>query len=71
MQRKKLARSKRMQAIGVAGVVTKLDLICVVGEHLDDRADLARHKAKLRHIANQGHGIEELNGGMPAYELRA
>ena len=61
MKAHELVLSKRVKSISVAGLVAELDLEGVIREQLNHSADLARGKAKLRNVRNQGHGIEQLN----------
>ena len=61
MQRNELTSPQRMQAISMAGIIHKLDLVSVVGQNFDDSPNLSGNKTKIRHVANQGDGIQEMN----------
>lgn len=61
LERDKLIRPERVEAVGVTGFINKLDLEGVVGKHLDHRADLAGDQAQFRHVADKRHGVEQVN----------
>lgn len=61
VKRKELVRSQRVEAIGVAGLIAKLDLEGVIGENLDDRSNFSSGKPKLRHIGDERDSVEKLN----------
>lgn len=56
-----LVRSKRVEAVGVTGLVAELHLEGVIRKNLDDSPDLAGRKPKLGHVANEGYRVEKLN----------
>jgi hypothetical protein len=58
---KELLRAKRVQSIGVTGLVTELDLEGVARKNLDDSADLPRRKPELWHVRSECNGVEKLN----------
>ena len=62
VQRNDLVRSKRVKAIGVTGLVAKLDLEGISRKNFDNRPDLARGKPKVGHVGNEGYRVEKLDG---------
>ena len=63
MQRDELIGSERVQTVCVAGLIHELDLECVVGKNLDHGTNLAGNKAHLGQVADECHGIEQMNVG--------
>ena len=57
----KLIGPERVEAVGVAGLVTKLDLEGSVGEHLNHRANLTGNQTQLGQVADKRHGVEQLD----------
>ena len=63
MERDELIRPERVEAVGVAGLVTKLDLEGVVRKHLNHRADFTGNQAQFGQVADERHGVEQVNLG--------
>ncbi len=55
---------QRVETVGGAGLVAKLDLKCVVGKHLDYCTNLPRNEAQLGQVADERHGIKQMDVGI-------
>ena len=61
VERDHLLRPERVQAVGVAGLITELDLESILGKNLNDRTDLASDQAQLGQVADESYGIEKMD----------
>ena len=63
VERDNLMCPERVETVCITRLITELDLECVVGENLDDCANLTGDEAKLGQVADESHGIEQMNVG--------
>ena len=61
VERDNLMRSERVEAVCITRLVTELDLESVVGENLDDCANLTGNEAQLGQVADESHGVEQMD----------
>ena len=61
VERDNLMCPERVQAVGVAGLVTELDLESVLGKNLNDSTNLASDKTQLGQIADECNGVEKMD----------
>lgn len=58
-----LMRPKRVKTVCITGPVTELDLESVVAENLDHCANLTGDEVQLGQVANDSHGVEQMDVG--------
>jgi len=63
VERDNLMCSERVQTVCIAGLVAKLDLESVVGKNLDHSANLTGDEAQLGQVADESHGVEQMDVG--------
>jgi len=63
VERDDLLCPERVQAVCVTRLIAKLDLESVVGENLDHCADLPGDETQLGQVADESHGVEQMNVG--------
>ena len=63
VERDNLMCPQRVKAVCITGLVAELDLENVVGENLDDCANLPGNKTQLWQVANESHGVEQMDVG--------
>ena len=61
VERDNLMCPQRVETVCITRLVTKLDLESVVGENLDDCANLAGNEAQLGQVADESHGVEQMD----------
>lgn len=54
-------RPQRVEPVCIARLVAELDLESIVRENLDNCTDLTGDKAHLGQIADESHGVEQMD----------
>lgn len=63
VKRDNLMCPERVETVRVTRLVAKLDLESVVGENLDHSANLTGDETQLGQVADESHGVEQMDAG--------